>query len=143
MDKIFTQKEIVIPNIYYDYNKATLRPESKIVLDSILIFFNSNKELIIEIGSHTDSRGGDAYNEKLSQARAQSVVDYLIEKGIEKDRLAAKGYGEARLVNNCANDVNCTEEEHQKNRRTTFRITGSKQIIQSIEPEDVNTVPKD
>jgi outer membrane protein OmpA-like peptidoglycan-associated protein len=143
LDKIFTQKEIVIPNIYYDYNKATLRPESKIVLDSILIFFNSNKELIIEIGSHTDSRGGDAYNEKLSQARAQSVVDYLIEKGIEKDRLAAKGYGEARLVNNCANDVNCTEEEHQKNRRTTFRITGSKQIIQSIEPEDVNTVPKD
>lgn len=143
LEKIFTQKEIVIPNIYYDYNKATLRPESKGVLDSILIFFNSNKELIIEIGSHTDSRGGDAYNEKLSQARAQSVVDYLIEKGIEKDRLAAKGYGETRLVNNCSNGVECSEDEHQKNRRTTFRITGSKQIIQSIEPEDVMTVPKD
>ncbi len=143
LDKIFTQKEIVIPNIYYDYNKATLRPESKAVLDSILIFFTTNKDLTIEIGSHTDSRGGDAYNEKLSQARAQSVVDYLIMKGIEKDRLTAKGYGETRLVNGCSNGVNCTEEEHQKNRRTTFRITGSKQVIQSIEPEDVKTVPKE
>ena len=137
LEKIFTQRMIVIPNIYYDYDKATLRPESKVVLDSILVFFNDNKDLIIEIGSHTDSRGSDAYNIKLSQARAQSVVDYLIEKGIVKDRLIAVGYGETKPVNGCTNGVKCTEDEYQKNRRTTFRITGSKQKIESVEPENI------
>jgi outer membrane protein OmpA-like peptidoglycan-associated protein/tetratricopeptide (TPR) repeat protein len=142
LERIFTQKEIVIPNIYYDYDKATLRPESQLVLDSILIFFNENKDLTIEIGSHTDSRGSDSYNLKLSQARAQSVVDYLVLKGVAKDRLVAVGFGETKLVNNCANGVNCTEEEHQKNRRTTFRITGTKQKIESVEPENIKVDPK-
>ena len=137
LEKIFTQRMIVIPNIYYDYDKAILRPESKAVLDSILIFFNENKDLTIEIGSHTDSRGSDSYNQKLSQERAQSVVDYLIEKGILKDRLVAVGYGETKPVNNCTNGVKCSEEEYQKNRRTTFRITGSEQKIESIEPENI------
>ena len=137
LDKIFKTKMVVIPNIYYDYDKATLRPESKAVLDSILSFFSDNKDLTIEIGSHTDSRGSDEYNLKLSQERAQSVVDYLIEKGVAKDRLIAKGYGETKLVNKCGNGVDCTEEEHQKNRRTTFRITGSKQPIESVEPENI------
>ena len=140
--KIFPQKEIEIPNIYYDYDKANLRPESKAVLDSIMIFFSENKNLIIEIGSHTDSRGNDDYNEKLSQARAQSVVDYLVEKGMAPDRLVAKGYGETRLVNKCGNDVPCTEEEHQRNRRTTFRITGSNEKIESVEPENIEVDPK-
>lgn len=143
LDKIFPQKEIVIPNIYYDYNKATLRPESKLVLDSILVFFSDNKDLKIEIGSHTDSRGSDEYNAKLSQARAQSVVDYLILKGVDSDRLVAHGYGESKLVNGCANGVNCAEEDHQRNRRTTFRIIGSKQVIESVTPDDVRTVPKE
>jgi outer membrane protein OmpA-like peptidoglycan-associated protein len=138
LEKIFTQKMIVIPNIYYDYDKATLRPESKVVLDSILSFFNDNKDLTIEIGSHTDSRGSDSYNLKLSQARAQSVVDYLIEKGIAKDRLIAVGYGETKPVNQCTNGVKCTEEEFLRNRRSTFRITGSKQKIESIEPEKID-----
>lgn len=143
LEKIFPQKEIVIPNIYYDYNKATLRPESKMVLDSILTFFSDNKDLKIEIGSHTDSRGSDEYNAKLSQERAQSVVDYLIEKGVGADRLTAHGYGETKLINRCANGVECTEDEHQKNRRTTFRIIGSKQVIESVTPDDVRTVPKE
>lgn len=143
LDKIFPQKEIVIPNIYYDYNKATLRPESKAVLDSILVFFSDNKDLTIEIGSHTDSRGSDSYNEKLSQERAQSVVDYLIEKGVATERLVAKGYGETKITNKCINGIECTEEEHQKNRRTTFRIIGSKQTIESVQPEEIRTVPKE
>jgi peptidoglycan-associated lipoprotein len=143
LNRIFPQKEIVIPNIYYDYNKATLRDESKLVLDSILIFFSDNKDLAIEIGSHTDSRGSDSYNEKLSQARAQSVVDYLILKGVEQSRLTAKGYGETKLTNQCANGVECTEEEHQKNRRTTFRILGSSKVIESTTPEDIKVVPKE
>jgi outer membrane protein OmpA-like peptidoglycan-associated protein/tetratricopeptide (TPR) repeat protein len=137
LEKIFKQKMIVIPNIYYDYDKADLRPESKAVLDSILVFFNDNKDLTIELGSHTDSRGSDAYNQKLSQARAQSAVDYLIEKGVAKDRLVAVGYGETKPVNKCVNGVECTEEEYQKNRRTTFRIIGSKQQIESVEPENI------
>lgn len=142
LEKIFTQKEIVIPNIYYDYDKATLRPESKLVLDTVFIFFKENPDLTVEIGSHTDSRGSDAYNLKLSQARAQSVVDYFIQKGIPAERLIAKGYGETKLVNNCANGVNCTEEEHQKNRRTTFRVVSAKLNLESIEPEDIKVDPK-
>ncbi|MCW5909151.1 MAG: OmpA family protein [Chitinophagales bacterium] len=142
LEKIFTQKEIVIPNIYYDYDKATLRSESKLVLDTVFIFFRENPDLTIEIGSHTDSRGSDAYNLKLSQARAQSVVDYFIQKGIPAERLLAKGYGETKLVNNCSNGVNCTEEEHQKNRRTTFRVVSAKLNLESIEPEDIKVDPK-
>jgi outer membrane protein OmpA-like peptidoglycan-associated protein len=142
LDKIFTSKEIVIPNIYYDYDKATLRPESKVVLDSLVQFFNVNSAINVEIGSHTDSRGSDEYNQKLSQARAQSVVDYLIEKGIDKSRLLAKGYGETRPVNGCVNGVNCTEEEHQKNRRTTFRVTATNFTLESIEPTQIRVVPK-
>lgn len=137
VDKIFTKALIVIPNIYYDYKKATLRPESEAVLDSILVFFKDNKDLTIEIGSHTDSRGNDKYNLNLSRERAKSVVDYLISKGIENDRLVAVGYGKTKLVNRCATGVNCTEEEHQKNRRTTFRIIGSKQKIESVEPDNI------
>jgi outer membrane protein OmpA-like peptidoglycan-associated protein len=142
LEKIFESVLLVIPNIYYDYDKATLRPESKLVLDSIMIFFKENPDLTIELGSHTDSRGSDAYNLKLSQARAQSAVDYLVEKGIPKDRLIAKGYGETMLVNKCSNGVECTEEEHQKNRRTTFRVASAKLNLESIEPEDIKVVPK-
>lgn len=142
LEKIFTSKEIVIPNIYYDYDKATLRPESKTVLDSLVIFFTQNNAIDVEIGSHTDSRGSDAYNLKLSQARAQSVVDYLIEKGIKRERLLARGFGETKPVNGCVNDVQCSEEEHQKNRRTTFRVTGTKFSLESIEPTQIRVDPK-
>lgn len=123
LERIFPEKEIVIDNIYYDYDKATLRPESLPVLDTLVSFFEENSDLVIEIGSHTDSRGSDAYNERLSQARAQSVVDYLVDTGgVPREQLRAKGYGETRLVNRCSNGVDCTEEEHQENRRTTFRV---------------------
>jgi outer membrane protein OmpA-like peptidoglycan-associated protein len=142
LEKIFPQKLLVIPNIYYDYDKATLRPESKLVLDSILIFFKENPDLKIELGSHTDSRGSDAYNNKLSQERAQSAVDYLIEKGIPPERLVAKGYGKTMLVNNCTTGVPCSEEEHQKNRRTTFKVISAKLNLESIQPADIHVVPK-
>lgn len=109
--------DIVIPGIEYDYDKATLRPESKKVLDDLVDFLNINNNLSVEISSHTDARGSDSYNMKLSQERAKSVVDYLIEKGIRADRLVAQGYGETKLLVPNAQ----TEEEHQKNRRTAFR----------------------
>ncbi len=142
LEKIFTQKMLVIPNIYYDYDKATLRPESKLVLDSITIFFKENPDLKIELGSHTDSRGSDAYNLKLSQARAQSAVDYLISKGVPDETLQAKGYGETKLANNCGNGAKCTEEEHQKNRRTTFRVISAKLTLESVEPENIIVDPR-
>lgn len=142
LNKIFPQKLISIPNIYYDYDRATLRHESKIVLDSILIFFKENPDLTIEIGSHTDSRGSDTYNIKLSQARAQSVVDYLIEKGIAAEKLKAKGYGETSPVNNCTNGAKCSEDEFQKNRRTTFRVISAKLNLESVEPNDIRVDPK-
>ncbi len=131
LEKIFPETEITIPNIYYDYDKATLRAESLPVLDKLVSFFDENKDLTIEIGSHTDSRGSDKYNESLSQRRAQSVVDYFIEKGVPSTQLGAKGYGETRILNKCKNGVECTEEEHQENRRTTFRVISADGVLES------------
>lgn len=137
LDKIYEEKEIVIPNIYYDYDKTTLRPESEIVLDTLVALLLENPTVKLEIGSHTDSRGSDSYNEKLSQGRAESVVRYLISKGIDINRLIAKGYGESRLVNHCGNNVKCSEEEHQQNRRTTFKVLSEKFIIESVTPTEI------
>ena len=102
-------------------NKSTLRPESKSSLDKLAEFIIYN-DLKIELSAHTDSRGSSSYNQRLSQARAQSCVDYLISKGVRKDRILAKGYGETMLVNKCKDGVQCSEEEHQENRRTEVRI---------------------
>lgn len=116
--KLIPYEEIAIPGILYDYDKATLRPESMVVLDSLVDFLNINDNLIVEISAHTDEQGSGGYNIKLSQKRAESVVSYLIESGIPESRLVAKGYGETiPIVKNAE-----TEEDHQKNRRTSFRI---------------------
>ena len=88
-------KPVVIENIFYDFDKATLRPESQKALDEMIKMLNDNPNVTIELGAHTDRKGRDQYNERLAQRRAQSVVDYLIAGGIEKERLEAKGYGES------------------------------------------------
>ena len=88
-------KPVVIENIFYDFDKATLRPESKAALDEMIKMLNDNPNVTIELGAHTDRKGTEKYNEGLAQRRAQSVVDYLIEGGIAPDRLEAKGYGES------------------------------------------------
>jgi len=109
--------------IYYELASARLTEDSKKIIDEHLLSLMTEKPNIrVEIMSHTDSRGDDDYNMALSQQRAQSVVNYLVSRGINRGRLVAKGYGETRLVNRCANGVDCTEEEHQQNRRTEFRI---------------------
>ena len=111
--------DIVIPGIEYDYNKADLRETSKKILDDVLVrLLNMNSNMSIEIGSHTDARGGDDYNLKLSEARAKSCVEYLISRGIKAERLTSKGYGETKLLIVDAT----TEEQHQRNRRTAFRV---------------------
>ncbi|MDH6305778.1 OOP family OmpA-OmpF porin [Parabacteroides sp. PF5-5] len=109
--------------IYYEFNSARITQDSERIIDEYLLKLMKEKPGIrIEIMSHTDSRGNDDYNKSLSQQRAQSVVNYLVNKGISRNRLEAKGYGETRLVNKCSNGVDCSEEEHQRNRRTEFRI---------------------
>ncbi len=113
---------IELPNIYYDLNKWNLRPDALVVIDELVEILKENP-ISIEIGSHTDSRASNTYNEMLSKKRAESVLKYLIENGIEEHRLKAKGYGETQPIFDCNKIEDCTEEEHQINRRTEFRIT--------------------
>lgn len=114
--------KIVLRNIFFDLDKATLRPESKSELERLTKLMNDVPTLKIELGGHTDSRGSDTYNQQLSEKRAKAVVDYLTEKGISADRLKWAGYGETQLVNGCSNGVNCSDSEHQENRRTEFKV---------------------
>jgi outer membrane protein OmpA-like peptidoglycan-associated protein len=95
-------------------------------------------EMKIELSSHTDARGNDAYNEDLSQRRANSAVAWIVAKGIAADRIVAKGYGEKQLQNKCTNGVECTEEEHQLNRRTEFKITAGPTsiVIERVEKRE-------
>lgn len=114
-----TKKEITIPNIYYDFDKFDLKDESKKELDKLATILLETPRVEIVINSHTDEQGTDEYNFKLSEKRSQSVVNYLIQKGVESNRLQAKGYGESQpLIKNAS-----TENEHAKNRRTTFQVT--------------------
>jgi outer membrane protein OmpA-like peptidoglycan-associated protein len=121
LTKIYKNVEIVLNNIYYDYDKWNIRADAAQSLDSLVDILKKNPTIKIQLSSHTDCRGKDSYNETLSQKRAESVVDYLILKGIAADRLTAKGYGESMPIEKCE-CAKCTEDEHQRNRRTTFKI---------------------
>ena len=122
LDKVYKGREITLQNIYYDLDKWDIREDAKPTLNQLAQLLYENPNIKIRMGSHTDSRGSDAYNSELSQKRAQSAIDYLVSKGINPTRLEAKGYGETRLVNDCGNGSDCSEEEHQQNRRTTFEV---------------------
>lgn len=112
----------VLKNILYDFDKSNIRADAALILDNVVNVMKNNPSLRIELSSHTDSRGDDNYNMKLSQRRAESAVVYLVSKGIASNRMIAKGYGESRLMNNCGNGVDCAEELHQENRRTEIKI---------------------
>jgi outer membrane protein OmpA-like peptidoglycan-associated protein/tetratricopeptide (TPR) repeat protein len=112
-----------LDNIYYDYKKWDIRPDAAKELDKLVQLMNDNPTMKIELGSHSDARGSDAYNLDLSDKRAKAAANYIISQGIASDRLYGKGYGETLILNHCKNDVKCTEEEHQYNRRTEFKIT--------------------
>ncbi len=122
VDIIEIGKEIALEDIYFDLNKANIRPDAAKVLDNVVAFMERSPRLEIELTSHTDSRSPDAYNLDLSQRRADSTMRYLVEKGIAPERMTAKGYGETQLTNRCADGVPCSEAEHQQNRRTAFRV---------------------
>jgi outer membrane protein OmpA-like peptidoglycan-associated protein len=143
-----TETPIEVENIFFDLDKADLRPESMVSLDKLVETLNDNPNIVIELGSHTDSRASDAYNMELSDRRAQSVVNYLIEKGIARDRLVPKGYGESNpkvvdkkdntayaflpvgtvltedFINKLGNEDH-QEMAHFLNRRTEFKVLRS------------------
>lgn len=121
LDKIIIEKPIVLENIYYDLDKWFIRADAAVELDRLVQVLMDNPKLKIELSSHTDSRAGDQYNLVLSDKRAKAAVQYIISKGIDAKRMVWKGYGESHLVNQCINGATCTEEEHQKNRRTEFK----------------------
>lgn len=114
--------------IYFDFDKSDIRPDAEIELKKAIEIMKKYPDIIVEFGAHCDSRGPDAYNDKLSERRAKSTVDYMTSRGVSKDILTGKGYGERMLVNQCANGVKCTEEEHQLNRRTEFVIKNPETI---------------
>jgi OOP family OmpA-OmpF porin len=116
-------KPIVIKNVLYDYNKADLRPESKVVLNELVTIMKDNPKIKVELGAHTDSKGRDAYNYELSQKRAQACVDYIILMGIDESRIYAKGYGESRpIAPNTLPDGKDNPDGRQLNRRTEFKV---------------------
>jgi peptidoglycan-associated lipoprotein len=149
-----TERVIELPNIFYDFAKWDLRPESMVSLDNLVETLNDNPNVTIELMSHTDSRGTPADNQELSQRRAQSVVDFLISKGIAPDRLRAQGYGESQpkvvdekvleeldfveledvltdaFINQLESPV-LQEKAHQVNRRTEFRVLSTDYIPQN------------
>lgn len=132
-------------HIYYDFDQSYIRDDAFDELQKLYSFLTDNPNYVVEVGSHTDSRGSESYNYRLSQRRAESVVRWLKEKGINANRMKPKGYGETINVNNCSNNVPCSEEEHQWNRRTEFKILGHlngegkhKNVVKSAKPSDIN-----
>jgi outer membrane protein OmpA-like peptidoglycan-associated protein len=122
-NKPVAKNMVIIENIYFEFNKADLLPAARQTLDKAILAMQSNPKMKIDISAHSDSKGSDDYNLKLSEQRAQSALDYIVSKNIDKARVTAKGFGETRLLNKCGNTVECPEEDHAKNRRLEFNIS--------------------
>ena len=128
------KKVFVLNNLLYDFDKWNIRKDAEPPLDTLITILKTYP-IKVELGSHTDSRGSDKYNEKLSQRRAESAVNYIIKKGgISPDRIIAKGYGESKLKNRCGNGVECSDEEHQENRRTEITVLYNPSPANSLDP---------
>ena len=108
--------------IYFDLDKYNIRPDAQVELEKLVSVMKDNPSIKVDVRSHTDSRASDSYNMTLSANRAKSTVEYLVSRGIDRSRLTGRGYGETQLVNWCANGVDCSEEEHQQNRRSEFIV---------------------
>jgi outer membrane protein OmpA-like peptidoglycan-associated protein/tetratricopeptide (TPR) repeat protein len=125
MDKIVLNKAIKIDNIYFDTGKWTIRTDAAKELNKVIQLLKDNPTIIIELSSHTDSRGTSESNLSLSDSRAKASAQYIIENGIEKSRVSGKGYGESMPINKCSDGVNCSDAEYQVNRRTEFKVIGN------------------
>lgn len=124
IEKMITAEEIVLNPIYFDFDKSNITAQGAFELDKLVQIMNKYPELVINATSHTDSRGSASYNQRLSQRRAKSTQQYVISKGIDKTRISAEGKGESALKVECGS--NCTDEEHQQNRRSEFLIVSGK-----------------
>ena len=115
-------KLLQLSTIYFDFDKYNIRQDSQIEVEKVIAAMEKYPSLKIKVNSHTDSRGKDSYNLWLSQKRAEYTVNYMISKGIAKDRLQGEGFGEIKLINQCANGIRCSAKEHELNRRSEFII---------------------
>ena len=124
LEKIELDKAITIDNLYYGVGDFRINREAAKELDNLIDLLKANPKISIEISSHTDSNNSKEYNQILSEKRAKTVVNYIVSKGINTNRITGKGYGESKLLNHCKDGIKCTEEEHSKNRRTEFKVIG-------------------
>ncbi|WP_430613603.1 OmpA family protein [Flavobacterium sp. JP2137] len=115
-------KVLKLQPIYFDFDKSNIRPDAAIELAKVVEVLREYPTMKIDVRSHTDSRGKDAYNLKLSDRRAKSTIAWMVDQGIDKGRISGKGYGETQLLNHCVNGVKCTDEEHEQNRRSEFIV---------------------
>lgn len=142
--KLELNKAIILKDIYYDFDKATLRPESDKTLAFLVEILNENPRIIVELSAHTDSKGDDRYNEDLSQRRAESVVKYLKKSGIDKDRLVAKGYGEKKpIAPNTTPEGTDNPEGRQLNRRTEIKVIGETKVVVQKKAASIEDALKD
>lgn len=133
LERLVLEKTFKIENIYYDFDKSYIRPDAAIELDKVVQLLEENPSISVELGSHTDARGRDAYNMSLSDRRAAAAVEYIVTQGgIAAHRLTSRGYGESQIINRCTNGVQCSEEEHQLNRRTELKITGIDKVKETV-----------
>ncbi len=130
METLTMNEPIRLNNIYYDFDDDKILTESEKDLTFLLGLMKQYPDMVIELSSHTDSRGNDEYNERLSQRRAQSAKNWLVSHGIKENRIEAVGYGENQILNECINGIDCTEEQHRLNRRTEFKIIAGPTTIE-------------
>ncbi len=121
---IIVNKKIALKNIYYDFDKWNILPDAAQELDLLISLMKENPEMKVELSSHTDDRGSEPYNMRLSQLRAQSAVDYIISKGVDQSRIKGTGYGKTQLIHKGVNGLKCTPEQNRENRRTEIFIPG-------------------
>ena len=123
LEPLIVENQIVLNPIFFDFDKANIRTDAQYELENIIDVMRNNPNMVIKIESHTDSRGGDRYNMKLSDRRAKATMEYILSRGIAPERIeSAIGYGETQLLNKCSNGVKCSKEQHQLNRRSIFYI---------------------
>lgn len=135
LEPIRTGSVIVLENIYYDFNKSAIRKGAAPDLEALARLMKKYPSLEIELGAHTDSRGEDSYNLDLSVKRAESAKQFLMARGIDAERIKSFGYGEAYIRNKCKDGVNCSEEEHQYNRRTEVKVLKIKEEVNISQSE--------
>ncbi len=140
--QVFTEGQLIqLDNIYYDFNKYHLVPSAQNELEKVVSLLQQYPDMRIELNAHTDSKGKVTYNQWLSEQRAKSAVDFIVSKGIAANRVMAKGFGESQLLNDCRDNVNCSDTDHRMNRRTEFRINrvGEKLSQHQSSPSSIKT----